>query len=301
MKLLDYRLKKADGEGIETEFILQGRRIQPGDLAWLQGWIDLNPKWSRKQIARELCQRWDWVDGRGRLKDFASRSLLLKLEARGLVKLPALRVNYRRVRTKPPSLEQWEQPASWTACLAEISPVRLEKIQSGSSAAKRWAFYLERYHYLGFRVVGENVGYLAIDREERDVGCLLFGAAAWRCAPRDRRLGWSSQEREERLWSVVNNTRFLILPWVQVTHMASYLLGAVVRRIDADWQERYGHRVDWLETFVDRERFRGSCYRAANWECVGQTQGRGRQDRDHALRVPLKDVYLYDLKGRRSR
>lgn len=96
--------------------------------------------------------------------------------------------------------------------MAEISPVRLEKIESGSSAAKRWAFDLESYHYLGFRVVGENVGYLAIDQQERDVGCLLFGAAAWRCAPRDRRLGWSSQERVERLWSVVNNTRFLILP-----------------------------------------------------------------------------------------
>lgn len=270
-------------------------------MAWLQGWIDLNPKWSRKQIARELCQRWDWVDGRGRLKDFAARSLLLKLEARGQVKLPALRVNYQRVRPKTPWLEQWEQPASWAAWLAEISPVRLEKIQSGSPAAKRWAYYLERYHYLGFRVVGENVGYLAIDRQEQDVGCLLFGAAAWRCAPRDRRLGWSSQEREERLWSVVNNTRFLILPWVQVTHLASYLLGAVARRIDADWQERYGHRVDWLETFVDRERFGGICYRAANWECVGQTQGRSRQDRDHTLRVSLKDVYLYDLKGRPSR
>ena len=117
----DYRPKKADGEGIETEFMLQGRRIQPGDLAWLQWWIDLNPKWSRKQIARELCQRWDWVDGRGRLKDFAARSLLLKLEARWQVKLPALRVNYQRVRPKTPRLEQWEQPASWAAWLAEIS------------------------------------------------------------------------------------------------------------------------------------------------------------------------------------
>ncbi len=286
--------------GIETEFTLQGRRIQPGDLVWLQNWIDQNPEWSRKRIARELCQRWDWVDGRGRIKDFAARSLLLKLEGRGQVKLPPVRLNYRRARPKAPSLEQWEEPPTWTASLAEIAPVQLENIQVGSPVAKRWAYYLERYHYLGFRVVGENLGYLATDRQERDVGCLLFGAAAWRCAARDRRLGWSSKERQQQLWSVINNTRFLILPWVRVKHLASCLLGEAARRIDADWRRSYGHGVDWLETFVDRDRFRGSCYRAANWEWVGQTQGRSRQDRDHQLRVSVKDVYLYDLKRRRS-
>jgi hypothetical protein len=198
-------------------------------------------------------------------------------------------------------LEGWEEPSKWVASLSEIAPVRLEKVQAGRAEAKRWAFYLERYHYLGFRVVGENVGYLARDRDGRDLGCLLFGAAAWRCAPRDRRLGWTSAERSERLWSVVNNTRFLILPWVQVKNLASHLLGMVARRIDADWQQRYGHGVDWLETFVDQERFRGSCYRAANWQWVGQTQGRSRQDRAHQLQVPIKDVYLYEVKPRRHR
>ena len=286
---------------MERETTVQGRRIEAGELARLQIWIDENPQWSRKQIARELCRRWEWVDGRGRLKDFAARSLLLKLEGRGQVQLPALRTQFRRVRPKVASLEQWEEPPSWTASLGQIAPVRLEQIQAGSPAAKRWAYYLERYHYLGFRVVGENVGYLASDRQERDVGCLLFGAAAWRCASRDRRLGWSSQERQEGLWSVVNNTRFLILPWVRVKYLASSLLGEVARRIDGDWRQSYGHGVDWMETFVDRERFRGSCYRAANWECVGQTRGRSRQDREHQLQVPIKDVYLYDLKSRRSR
>jgi hypothetical protein len=227
--------------------------------------------------------------------------LLLKLEGRGQVKLPALRTQFRRVRPKVASLEPWEEPPTWTAALAEIAPVRLEKIQAGSPAAKRWAYYLDHYHYLGFRVVGENVGYLACDRPERDVGGLLFGAAAWRCAPRDRRLGWNCQERPERLWRVVNHTRLLILPWVRVAHLASHRLGRVARQIDADWRRSYGPGVDWLETFVDRERFRGSCYRAANGEWVGQTQGRSRQDRGHQLQVPIKDVYWYDLKSRRSR
>ena len=275
--------------------------MQPGEVTWLQGWIDEHPEWSRKRIARELCRSWAWVDGLGRLKDFAARSLLLKLEERGLVRLPVLRIHCRRAQPKAPAWESWVEPTPWSASLAEIAPVRLEPIVAGSSAAKRWAYYLERYHYLGFRVVGENMGYLAIDRLGRDVGCLLFGAAAWRCAPRDRRLGWSGPERAQRLGSVVNNTRFLILPWVQVPCLASSLLGAAARRIDADWRQRYGHGLDWLETFVDRQRFRGSCYRAANWQCVGQTQGRSRQDRDHQLRVPIKDVYLYDLQRRRTR
>jgi hypothetical protein len=296
--LLDYPHRLAN---CGSEMTVQGRRIGPGDIKWLQSWIDENPAWSRKEIARELCRRWSWVDGRGRLKDFAARSLLLKLEARGQVKLPELRTQYRRARPRVSEPERWEEPSAWTASLAEIAPVRLEKVQAGHPAAKRWAFYLERYHYLGFRVVGENVGYLARDEQERDVGCLLFGAAAWRCAPRDRRLGWSAVERAERLWSVVNNTRFLILPWVRVKHLASCLLGQAAGRIDADWRQSYGHGVDWLETFVERERFRGSCYRAANWEWVGQTQGRSRQDREHQLQVPIKDVYLYDLKRRRHR
>ena len=283
------------------EMVVQGRRIRAGELDWLQPWIDEHPQWSRKRIARELCQRWEWVDGCGRLKDFAARSFLLKFEALGRMRLPELQVHKRRVMQRVPQWPDWQEPPAWTASLPEISPVRVERIEAGSPAAKRWRFYLERYHYLGLRVVGENQGYLAADRQGRDVGCLLFGAAAWRCAPRDRKLRWNSSTRQRELWRVANNTRFLILPWVGVKHLASHLLGAVARRIDADWQGKYGHEVDWLETFVDRERFRGSCYRAANWECVGQTRGRSRQDRDHRLKVPIKDVYLYDLKGRRQR
>jgi hypothetical protein len=156
---------------------------------------------------------------------------------------------------------------------------------------------LDRYHYLGLRVVGENIGYLVKDHQGRALACLLFGAAAWCCAPRDRALGWGRQERQERLREMANNTRFLILPWVRVPHLASHVLGRVVRRIDRDWREKYGHGLRWLETFVERERFAGTCYRAANWQCVGQTQGRSRQDREHCTRVPVKDVYLYALAG----
>jgi len=280
--------------------VLQGRRIDPAELAWLAGWIREHPPWSRKRLARELCQHWHWVDGCGRLKDFAARSLLLKLEARGLVQLPALRLYNRRTRRPPPTWAAWQEPPRWEAELAEIAPVRVEPVMPSSAASQRWGFYLERYHYLGLRVVGENMGYLAVDRQRRDVACLLFGAAAWRCAPRDRKLGWSSAERRQRLERVVNNTRFLVLPWVRVKHLASCVLGQTAGRIDQDWRQKYGHGVDWLETFVDRQRYRGSCYRAANWQCVGQTQGRSRQDRDHRRGVPVKDVYLYAVRKRRG-
>ena len=286
---------------VEAETVLQGRRIDAAQMAWLSGWIQEHWQWSRKRLARELCHQWQWVDGRGRIKDFAARSLLLKLEARGLVKLPALRLYNRRTRRPPPRWGSWREPPAWEAALAEIAPVRMEPVGPGSQASQRWGFYLDRYHYLGLRVVGENMGYLAVDRQGRDVACLLFGAAAWRCGARDRKLGWSSAERRQRLERVVNNTRFLVLPWVRVKHLASYVLGQVARRIDRDWRQKYGHGVDWLESFVDRERYRGRCYRAANWVCVGQTQGRSRQDRDHDLRVPVKDVYLYALKPGRGR
>ena len=234
------------------------------------------------------------------LNSYAARSLLLKLEARGVVKLPVLRLYNRRPPRGVPTLESWAEPAAWEASLPEISPIRLERVMPGTQAERRWRFYLHRYHYLGLAVVGENMGYLAQDMHGREVACVLFGAAAWRCAPRDQALGWSCQERKEGLLRVSNNTRFLVLPWVRVKCLASCVLGQVARRIERDWLDKYGHGLDWLETFVDRDRFRGSCYRAANWRWVGQTQGRSRQDRNRQLQVPVKDVYLYALKQRRG-
>jgi hypothetical protein len=130
------------------------------------------------------------------------------------------------------------------------------------------------------------------------VACLLFGASAWKVASRDQFIGWNDATRAKRLNWTTNNTRFLILPWVRVPHLASHLLARTLRRLSADWQSKYGHPVHLVETFVDRSRFKGACYRAANWSCVGQTQGRSRQDRDRALQVPVKDIYLYPLTPR---
>jgi len=283
-----------------SNLLVQGRCLGPEELSWLARWIEGHSQWSRKRLACELCEHWDWRDQRGRLKDFAARSLLLKLEAQGHLRLPPLQLQKRRAPRPVPRLIGWQQPPAWEGSLSQIRPVKLEPISAGSAAALRWAFYLDQYHYLQLRVVGENRGYLAVDVHGRDVAAVLFGAPAWRGAPRDEFLEWGEAQRREQLHRLANNTRFLILPWVRVRHLASHVLGAVARRIRADWQRKYGHGLDWLETFVEHERFAGSCYRAANWRWVGRTAGRSRQDRDHRQRVPVKDVYLYRLGGRGS-
>jgi len=274
---------------------VQGRWIDEEDIRWLREWIGSNAHWSRKRIAGELCLQWGWRDQRGRIKDFAARSFLLKLESRGEITLPPLREEYRRAWRKPEAPEDWEEPTMWHGRLKELRPLRIEVAAPGSQAARRWSFYLDRYHYLGLHVIGENLGYLAVDRQGRDLGCLLFGAAAWRCGPRDQWIGLSATGARQELQRVANNTRFLILPWVKVKRLASHILGKVARRIDGDWRRKYGHGLEWLETFVESGRFAGSCYKAANWRYVGETRGRSRQDRDHQLRVPAKAVYLYRL------
>jgi hypothetical protein len=176
-----------------------------------------------------------------------------------------------------------------------LLPLSIEIVRGKDSLAL-FCHLLSRYHYLGYRVtVGENMRYLIRDKVGRPLSCVLFGSAAWKVACRDQYVGWTKESRERNLWLVTNNMRFLVLPWVRVAHLASHVLGRIVRRIEKDWVERYGHPVLLLETFVDTSRFRGTCYRAANWRYAGQTKGRSRNDRYNDLRVPVKDVYLYPL------
>jgi hypothetical protein len=283
--------------------LCQGRVVQPADIQWLQSWIDDHPSWSRYRLACELCQFWQWTTPTGKLKDFAARSFLHKLMIRGFITLPPVRTEKQRAhgysRPLATAVVALPQPSAIVSSLAELTPLSLLIPESGSPEEQLGHHYLVTHHYLGFqRTVGENLTYLVRDRHGRHLACLLFGAAAWKTKPRDQFIGWSEAIRTQRLSGVANNTRFLILPWVRVPHLASHLLAIILKRISADWHHKYGHSLHLIETFVERNRFRGTCYRAANWHLVGQTTGRSRQDRYASMCVPIKDIYLYPLTPR---
>ena len=248
-------------------------------------------------MSRELCQRWNWRRPDGQFKDMICRDWLLRFERAGLIVLPPRQApspNARR-NLAHPFVAHSDAPIADS--LAALGPLRIEPVAPRTESAQLFNCLLARYHYLGFRnTVGANVRYLAQDRAGRPLACLLFGSAAWRTAPRDRFIGWQTPARERNLSLIANNTRFLILPWARVPSLASHLLARVARRLNADWREKYGREIQLLETFVDRSRFRGTCYRAANWLCVGQTTGRTRNDHEHRPQAPVKDVYVYPLK-----
>ena len=283
---------------MRSKFLCQGRSLGAAELDWLRGAVAAHPDWSRKRLAREVCQRWQWRTPQGQLKDFAARSLLLKLQARGLLSLPPLREQYRTRRWElpPPSGPPPVIAAGIEQPLAGVQPLQWSLALAGSWAEARVHEHLRRHHYLGLRVVGENLKYLVQSAAGQDLACLLFGAAAWQSAARDRFIGWSPAQRAKGLGLVINNARFLILPWVKVPGLASHILSRAVRRLRPDWQGKYGHPVWLVETFVDRDRFAGTAYRAANWQRIGPTQGRGRQGPDPRVRsTSIKEVFVYPL------
>ncbi len=281
------------------KLIIQGRRLSELDLQSIRQWVEDNPDWSRWRLSRELATRWEWRNGAGQLKDMAARTLLVKLHQRGLIQLPERRqVPTNRMRCCAPPATCLSEPRQPIQCgLADLEPLRVQEV-SGQATERAWVkAALGRFHYLGFGgAVGQNLQYVVYDAGHQPLACVVFGAAAWKCQDRDRFIGWSAEQRQKNLALVANNTRFLILPWVKVPHLGSWILGQVVRRIAQDWQAKYGHPVVLLETFVERQRFRGTVYRAANWQAMGATTGRTRQDRYTCLQVPIKDIYLYPLR-----
>lgn len=280
-------------------FCLQGRILSGEDLALIRSLIADHPDWNRTAISRHLCELWDWRNGAGRPKDMAARTLLLKLHRRGLIELPSPQRRTARPRARPPEDLQPELLPATVApidcLLSPLQPLRLDLAQD-LPTRRHLAGLLAKYHYRGFNgAVGENVQYLARDRDGRDLAVMIFGAAAWKVDARDQFIGWSAAQRQERLGGIANQQRFLILPWVRVPHLASHLLSLAIRRLSADWQARYGHPIWLVETFVDVERFDGTAYKAAGWLHLGLTTGRTRQDRDNTLRTSLKSIWVRAL------
>lgn len=258
-----------------------------------------NPSWSRIRLSKELCRLWNWYSPVGQMKDMACRDLLLKLESQGRIVLPRRKSEAFVRGGNIAILDVSHDTSAITGNLKELLPVQVETVATDHPFWDLYKCLLFRYHYLGFSgTVGENMKYLILDNQKRPLACLLFGSAAWSCAARDDFIGWDRDTRISRLQFVTNNTRFLILPWVRVPHLASHILAIIARRIRGDWQNKYGHSLLLLETFVETARFRGTCYKAANWRYVGLTRGRSRNDRHTNLHVPVKAVYLYPLAKR---
>lgn len=280
---------------MQEDIVVQGRVITHGDILQISGMISSHPEWHYTKLSQELCLLWNWRNGKGILKDIACRSLLRKLEKRGYITLPPRRRKVpSRMRDQSKSLSL-TMPFYSSACnLSEAQPLKIEIAKPGTTSGKLFNALLARHHYLGYRgSVGEHISYLVWDKRVEVLGCLLFGAAAWSILPRDKHIGWDEEYRRRNLPLLANNMRFLLLK--RIPHLASHLLGKIIRRVSKDWEEKYGHRIVLLETFVEVGRFAGTCYRAANWIHAGKTQGRSRNDRYNKLIVPVKDIYLYPL------
>jgi hypothetical protein len=274
---------------------LQGRPFCP-DISLIEKLLGENPGWGRTRLSVKLCELWAWRAPNGQLKDMACRNLLLRLEQAGQICLPSRQrpsTNADRNRCSlwvPHPSDPVEDP------LKELLPLQIACVGVGGEQDRLFRYLVAHHHYLGCRnVAGENMKYLIYSRDGRLLACMLFSAAAWKSAPRDGFIGWSPSVRARNLHYVTNNSRFLILPWVKVASLASHILSRVLRRVSPDWLDKYAHPIYLLETFVDRSRYRGTCYRAANWQCVGQTTGRTRNDRYQRIRTSPKDLYVYPL------
>lgn len=283
---------------MSQSLIVQGRLLDGPELENLRQWVGEHPDWSRRRLSRELATRWGWRNGAGVLKDMATRTLLGKLHQRGLVELPARRqAPTNRMRCLSPEKKLTEAETTSIGCaLQGLGTLQVTEVSAQASERAWVKTALRQFHYLGFGgAVGENLQYVVGDGQGRRLACVVFGAAAWKCQDRDRFIGWSTEQRQKHLALIANNTRFLVLPWVHLPRLGSWILGQISRRIAEDWQAKYGHRIVLLETFVEQSRFAGTVYRAAHWQQVGVTAGRTRQDRHTCLRVPVKDIYLYPL------
>jgi hypothetical protein len=283
---------------IGASLTFSGRTFSPQELELIEQISTDFYSLGRTEISRTVCELLDWRRASGRLKNHECRLLLERLEGLGWLRLPELRALGGRGPRRVGLSSKSEPQADLIGSAGEFEPLHLEVVE-GREELRRWRELLERYHYLGYRVpVGAQLCYWVRSPRSSDqvLACLLWSSAAWRIAVRERWIGWSEQQRRANLQLIVNNARFLILPWVRVRGLASKILSRCAQRLPLDWEKRYGYRPLLLETLVDPSRFRATCYRAANWILVGSTKGRGRMDRHHRRHGhAVKDLYVYPL------
>ena len=263
--------------------------------------IETFPKLSRTELANTVCELFSWKRPTGRLKSVECRKFLERLDEKGTISLPACRKQYaNRGAAEVQRTGKADIQPTISAGLKELSPILLIRVETREQR-QLWYEYVDRYHYLGYQVpFGAQLRYFIKSGANDDIlGCFQFSSPAWKMAPRDRWIGWTDEQRKVNLQKIINNSRFLIFPWVSVKNLASSVLALVVKTIPDDWQRCYGYRPVLMETLVDRKRFKGTCYKAANWIHMGQTTGRGRMDRDNNQQgASIKEIFVYPLTPR---
>ena len=271
-----------------------GKALTEGDLQAIRGAVHEADPPLRAEIARRVCEALRWYDVQGRPKLMSARVGLLRLHRAGMIELPPPRNGNGNARGLVQQPTDWQASEPVRISIGELSGLHLQPV-TGKAASRLWNGLIDRWHYLGYSPLpGAQLRYL-IRWDHGLLGAIGFGAAAWKVAARDRWIGWDAPCREARLQRVLNNARFLILPWVQVKNLASKVLALAAARIPGDFAARYGERVVLLETFVETPRYQGTCYRAANWQYLGETAGRGKCDRTHRAALPRKALYVYPL------
>ena len=276
--------------------LLCGKPFGTAGLAVVIEELERLPVPNRAELARRLCGRLHWYNPSGQPQLMSARVGLLNLHRRGLLELPLPLKSNGNGRRQPRATSLGDPQPAITVGAGQLAPLSFERVEGPNAASRLWNELIQRYHYLGYTPMsGAQLRYFVRGNDERELALLGFGAAAWRLAERDRFIGWDTSQRESRLSHVVNNSRFLILPWVRSPNLASMILGLCARRVREDFERSHGVRPLVMETFVESGRFMGSCYRAANWIHVGATCGRGRNDRRAQRAVPIKDIWLYPL------
>ena len=279
-----------------------GQVVSKDQLTEIVEIVDTFSRLSRGELANTICELFSWKRPTGKLKTVECRQFLERLDARGIIRLPSCKKQYRKpTKAAVPRTELADTQPSISEKLSKLSPISLSRVKT-KEHRQLWYEYVDRYHYLGYQLpFGAQLRYFIKSGacQALVLGCLQFSSPAWKMAPRDRWIGWNDEQRQRNLQKVISNSRFLIFPWVQVQNLASSVLALAVKTVPDDWQSCYGYRPVLMETLVAQKRFKGTCYKAANWVHVGSTTGRGRMDRENKRQgMAVKEIYVYPLSKR---
>jgi hypothetical protein len=281
---------------VPVEFTYRGKTVDETGITFIKELITQNPQLSRRRLSTKLCLAWNWMQPNGHPRDMVCRSFMLGLHRAGLIELPAKQMSppnplARRVQ---PVLLPAQPSDRIEGRLSTVGPVEIRQVRR-TSEEKLFGGLMQAHHYLGYtQPVGEHLKYIYY-AQGRPIACMAWSSSPRHLGARDRFIGWTPQKRRTNIHLLAYNTRFLILPWVRVPYLASHLLARTAAVISEDWRQLYHHPIYLVETFIDPERFRGTCYRAANWILAGQTTGRGKNDQTRKANRSLKELWVFPL------